>query len=99
MGTIEQYAMRAFSEALEDTPCALAENSGQQPIEAVAAVKAMQAAEGKGFLGIDANGKGTHDMKEQKVFETLIGKQQPIEAVAAVKAMQAAEEADKCGTI
>merc|ERR1712060_979106 len=56
-GTIEQYAMRAFSEAVE-------------------AVKAMQAAEGKGFLGIDANGKGTHDMKEQKVFETLIGKQQ-----------------------
>merc|ERR1719324_630973 len=53
-GTIEQYAMRAFSEALEMTPCALAENSGQQPIESVAAVKAMQAAEGKPYLGIDA---------------------------------------------
>jgi len=77
-GTIEQYAMRAFSEALEDTPCALAENSGLQPIEAVAAVKALQAAEGKGYLGIDANGKGTHDMKAQKVFETLIGKQQQV---------------------
>ena len=56
--------------------CALAENSGQQPIESVAAVKAMQAAEGKPYLGIDALDKGTHDMKAQKVFETLIGKQQ-----------------------
>merc|ERR1719506_419164 len=32
VGTIEQYAMRAFSEALEMTPCALAENSGLNPI-------------------------------------------------------------------
>jgi T-complex protein 1 subunit epsilon len=76
VGTIEQYAMRAFADALENTPCALAENSGLQPIEAVAAVKAKQAAEGKAHLGIDCLGKDTHDMKEQKVFETLIGKQQ-----------------------
>merc|ERR1711988_1701837 len=45
VGTIEQYAMRAFSEALEMTPCALAENSGLNPIAEVAAVKAMQARE------------------------------------------------------
>merc|ERR1719181_1847560 len=76
VGTIEQYAMRAFADALEQTPCALAENSGLASIEAVADVKSMQAAEGKPFLGIDALGKGTHDMKAQKVFETLIGKQQ-----------------------
>merc|ERR1719174_818436 len=76
VGTIEQYAMRAFADALENTPCALAENSGLQPIEAVAAVKAKQAAEGKSYLGVDCLGKDTHDMKEQKVFETLIGKQQ-----------------------
>merc|ERR1719378_1147109 len=78
VGTIEQYAMRAFSEALEMTPCALAENSGLNPIEQVAAVKAMQAKEGKPFLGIDCMHKDTNDMKEQKVFETLIGKQQQI---------------------
>jgi len=76
--TIEQYAMRAFSEALEMTPCALAENSGLNPIAEVAAVKAMQAKENKPYLGIDCMAKGTHDMKEQKVFETLIGKQQQI---------------------
>merc|ERR1719284_1227035 len=78
VGTIEQYAMRAFSDALEMTPSALAENSGLQPIEAVAAVKAAQATEGKPFLGIDCMAKGTNDMKQQNVFETLIGKQQQI---------------------
>jgi len=78
VGTIEQYAMRAFSEALEMTPCALAENSGLAPISTVAAVKAMQAKEGKPYLGVDCMDKGTHDMKAQKVFETLIGKQQQI---------------------
>merc|ERR1712054_364462 len=78
VGTIEQYAMRAFSEALEMTPCALAENSGLNPIAEVSAVKAMQAKEGKPYLGIDCMAKGTRDMKEQKVFETLIGKQQQI---------------------
>merc|ERR1719199_1220155 len=77
-GTIEQYAMRAFSEALEMTPCALAENSGLNPIAAVAEVKAMQAKEGKPYLGVDCMHRETNDMKQQKVFETLIGKQQQI---------------------
>jgi len=78
VGTIEQYAMRAFSEALEMTPCALAENSGLNPIAEVSAVKALQQKENKPYLGIDCMFKGTNDMKEQRVFETLIGKQQQI---------------------
>merc|ERR1711988_803011 len=65
VGTIEQYAMRAFSDALEMTPAALAENSGLRPIESVAAVKAKQATEGKAYLGIDCMCKGTNDMKAQ----------------------------------
>lgn len=87
VGTIEQYAMRAFSEALEMTPCALAENSGLNPIAEVSAVKAMQAKTGKPYLGIDAMDKKTHDMKEQKVFETLIGKQQQINLATQVVRM------------
>merc|ERR1712070_22922 len=78
VGTIEQYAMRAFADALEMTPGALAENSGLNPIETVAAIKAMQVREGKAYLGVDCMGKGTNDMKQQGVFETLIGKQQQI---------------------
>merc|ERR1712054_146167 len=87
VGTIEQYAMRAFSEALEMTPCALAENSGLNPIAEVSAVKAMQAKTGKPFLGIDAMDRKTHDMKEQRVFETLIGKQQQINLATQVVRM------------
>ena len=40
--------------------------------------KAAQARESNPRLGIDAMFKGTNDMKEQRVFETLIGKQQQI---------------------
>ena len=75
---VEQYAMRGFADALEATPLALAENSGLPPIESVTDVKARQVAEGNPHLGIDANDVGTNDMKEQNVFETLIGKKQQI---------------------
>ena len=37
-----QYAIRAFAEALDAVPMALAENSGLQPIETLAAVKHQQ---------------------------------------------------------
>lgn len=84
ISSIEQYAMRAFSEALEMTPAALAENSGLNPIETVAAVKAMQIREGKSYLGVDCMHVGTNDMKGQGVFETLIGKQQQILLAAQV---------------
>merc|ERR1712070_332250 len=74
VSTVEQYAMRAFAEALEGPPLALAENSGFAPIESVSAVRSKQIAEGNPYLGLDCMEKGTDDMKEQFVFETLIGK-------------------------
>lgn len=73
---LEQYAYRGFAAALEATPIALAENSGLPPIESLAGVRKMQATSGCPYLGVDCNCTGTHDMKKQKVFETLIGKQQ-----------------------
>ncbi|CAI7814254.1 unnamed protein product, partial [Closterium sp. NIES-53] len=39
---VEQYAMRAFAEALEAVPMALAENSGLPPIDTVSSIKAQQ---------------------------------------------------------
>ena len=39
---VEQYAMRAFADALEAVPLALAENSGLPPIESLTAVKRRQ---------------------------------------------------------
>mmetsp|Transcript_8299 Transcript_8299/g.15816 ORF Transcript_8299/g.15816 Transcript_8299/m.15816 type:complete len:552 (-) Transcript_8299:336-1991(-) len=74
--TVEQYAMRAFADALEHVPLALAENSGFSPVQALSEVKAAQIAQKNPFLGVDCLQKGTLDMKQQQVFETLIGKRQ-----------------------
>lgn len=78
VSTIEQYAIRAFGDALEQIPLALAENSGLTPINAVAVTKARQIAENTPHLGIDCLKRGTCDMKEQHVIETLVSKKQQI---------------------
>ncbi len=39
---IEQYAVRAFADALEEIPMTLAENSGYNPIEYLSKIKKMQ---------------------------------------------------------
>ncbi|CAM9427998.1 unnamed protein product [Pylaiella littoralis] len=75
---VEQYAVRSFADALDDVPMALAENAGLSPITELSAVKSRQIAEGITSLGIDCNQAGTCDMKEQGIFETLIGKQQQL---------------------
>ena len=71
--------MRAFADALEDIPMALAENSGLSPISTVSAVKAAQLATGKATIGVDCMCSGENDMKRANVFETLIGKQQQLQ--------------------
>lgn len=76
--SIEQYAMRAFSDALETIPLALAENSGLSPIENLAELKSRQVKEKNPRLGVDCLQSGNTDMKTQGVIETLIGKKQQI---------------------
>jgi len=76
---IQQYAMRAFASALETVPMALSENSGLNPITTVADIRAQQKKDNNPFLGVDCLMKGTNDMKEQRVIETLIGKKQQIQ--------------------
>uniref|UniRef100_A0A1B6KJV8 T-complex protein 1 subunit epsilon n=1 Tax=Graphocephala atropunctata TaxID=36148 RepID=A0A1B6KJV8_9HEMI len=78
ISSLEQYAFRAFSEALENIPLALAENSGLSPIHTLTEVKARQIQENNPALGIDCMLKGTNDMKEQHVIETLRSKKQQI---------------------
>ncbi|KAM3212406.1 hypothetical protein ACQJBY_065463 [Aegilops geniculata] len=75
---VEQYAIRAFADALDAIPLALAENSGLPPIDTLTVVKSQHVKENNSCCGIDCNDVGTNDMKEQNVFETLIGKQQQI---------------------
>lgn len=79
---LEQYAMRAFSEALDSVPMALAENSGLNPIASVAEVKSQQVKggpEARGRFGVDCMGKGDNDMKDAFVIDPLIGKKQQLQ--------------------
>eukprot|EP00118_Oscarella_pearsei_P024915 m.307112 g.307112 ORF g.307112 m.307112 type:complete len:540 (+) comp41911_c0_seq1:71-1690(+) len=78
ISTLEQYAMRAFADALDAIPVALAENSGLRPIETLSYVKARQLKEKNSRLGVDCLQKGTNDMKEQQVIEPLISKKQQL---------------------
>jgi T-complex protein 1 subunit epsilon len=73
---IDQYAFRAFANALDSVPMTLAENSGLDPIATLSAVKSKQVKDNNARLGVDALGKGTNDMKELFVIDPLIGKRQ-----------------------
>eukprot|EP00301_Raphidiophrys_heterophryoidea_P023604 c742_g1_i1.p1 GENE.c742_g1_i1~~c742_g1_i1.p1 ORF type:complete len:537 (-),score=176.21 c742_g1_i1:212-1822(-) len=77
--SLEQYAMRAFADALENVPITLATNSGLSPISTVSEVKARQIKEKNPHLGIDCVSAGTCDMKKQGVFETLPSKREQIQ--------------------
>lgn len=57
---LEQYAMRAFAEALDAIPIALAENSGLSPIETLAAIKSRQVKEHNTRLGVDCMQTGSN---------------------------------------
>lgn len=59
---IEQYAMRAFADALDSVPLALAENSGLSPIETLASIKSRQVKENNTRLGVDCMMTGNNGM-------------------------------------
>lgn len=59
---LEQYAMRAFADALDSIPMTLAENSGLSPIETLAEIKSRHIKEKNSRLGVDCMGTGTNGM-------------------------------------
>ena len=60
IASLEQYAMRAFGDALETIPLALAENSGLAPIQTLADLKSRQVKENNPRLGVDCLQKGSN---------------------------------------
>lgn len=77
--TIEQYAFRAFSDALESVPLALAENCGLDPITTLTDIKSRQVSENNPALGVNCMEQGTCDMKSQSVIETVHSKKSQIQ--------------------
>jgi T-complex protein 1 subunit epsilon len=66
---------------------ALAENSGLNALKVLTHSKGMQADSGTPFFGIDCNGTGNTNMKEQKVFETLLSKKGQLQLATQVVKM------------
>ena len=82
--SIDQYAIRAFAEALEVIPISLAENSGYNGIEYLANLKAQQKKDNNPCYGVDCSKVGTMDMKSQGVYEGLKAKRQQIQLATQV---------------
>jgi hypothetical protein len=65
--------MRAFADALDAIPMALAENSGLSPIETLAAIKSRQVKEENSRLGVDCMMTGSNGEYAAMAFSfTLI---------------------------
>ena len=79
--------MRAFADALEEIPITLAENSGYNPIEYLAAIKKMQKDEQNPYIGVDAMAQGTNNMYEQGIFESVNSKKQQLQLATQVVKM------------
>lgn len=62
--------MRAFADALDSVPMALAENSGLSPIETLAQIKSRQAKEGNSRLGVDCMQTGSNGKSPDVFFGT-----------------------------
>ena len=84
---IEQYAVRAFADALEEIPMTLAENSGFNPIDYLQKIKKMQIEENNPFIGVDAMNTGTNNMFEQGIFESVMSKKQQFQLATQVVKM------------
>lgn len=84
---VEQYAVRAFADALEEIPLALSENSGYNPIEYLSKIKKEQVSDSNPFIGVDALNKGTTNMMEQGVFESAASKKNQLELATQVVKM------------
>jgi len=78
LSTLEQYAFRAFSVALEMIPLALAENSGLAPIETLSELKSSHVKDNSPSLGVDCMLTGESDMRKHHVIESLYSKKQQL---------------------
>lgn len=65
----------------------LAENSGLNPLKSLSNSKSKQASEKEPFYGIDCMSKGETNMKEEKIFETLLSKKGQLQLATQVVKM------------
>lgn len=79
IGSVQQYAVRGFADALEEIPMALAINSGYSPISYVSGLKKQQVEKEDTNVGVDAMGSGSNDMIEQGIYESARSKKEQLQ--------------------
>jgi len=82
----EQLAVRAFADALESIPLTLAENSGFDPVDSLAALRA-KGGQGLKNFGLDLTSGEPADMLAQGVVEPLKVKTQAIKSATEAATM------------
>jgi len=88
VGGREQLAIRAFAEALEVIPWALAENAGLDPIDVVIQLKnAHGGQKASAYMGLDLATGQPIDMLKENVIEPMRVKTQAIESATEVAGM------------
>ncbi|OII77283.1 TCP-1 CPN60 chaperonin family protein [Cryptosporidium andersoni] len=86
ISSIEQFAVRAFADALLSLPQALADNCGLDAISVVGEAQRRQITEKNHFLGIDCNDFTVANMMNRNIIESLASKQHQLAlATQAVK--------------
>jgi len=82
----EQYAVKAFADALEVIPITLAENAGLDPVDILVDLRTAHT-EGKITFGIDIEKGKVADMKRTRVIEPTLVKKQVISSSAEASQM------------
>jgi T-complex protein 1 subunit epsilon len=85
--SLEQYPVRAFADALEEIPIALATNSGYNAIKYLSDLKEQQVTSKNPNFGVDAMGTGNNDMIEEGVYESVMSKKQQLQLATQVVKM------------
>ena len=84
---IEQYAVRAYADALEEIPMTLADNSGFNSIDYIQKMKQKQIQEDNPWIGVDAMSLGEDNMHANKIFESFASKKQQLQLATQVVKM------------
>ena len=82
----EQLAIKKYAEALETIPLTIAENTGMDPIDTMANLRAKQN-QGRKWTGIDARNTKIADMLSNNVVEPLAVKEQIIKSATEAASM------------
>jgi len=83
----EQYAILAFSEALDSIPISLAENAGMDVIDTLAGIRSKQLSGNNPWIGVDVKDMKVADMRKKNIIEPLAVKEQVLKSATETTAM------------